>query len=82
MPASSPHATPWKLVVHGGAGIIERDRLKAGDEEAIRVGLDRALEAGSAILATGGSALDAVEVAARILEDDPHFNAGHGGVFT
>jgi beta-aspartyl-peptidase (threonine type) len=82
MPASSTPASPWKLVVHGGAGIIERDRLKPGDEEAIRAGLDRALEAGSSILAAGGSALDAVEAAARILEDDPHFNAGRGGVFT
>jgi L-asparaginase / beta-aspartyl-peptidase len=75
-------STPWKLVIHGGAGIIERDRFKPGEEQAIRAGLDRALQAGSTILARSGSALDAVEAAARALEDDPHFNAGHGAVFT
>jgi beta-aspartyl-peptidase (threonine type) len=72
----------WKLVIHGGAGIIERDRLTAEEDRAIRDSLDRALEAGSAILAAGGTALDAVERTACMLEDDPHFNAGRGSVFT
>lgn len=75
-------ASPWRLVIHGGAGIIERDRLSAGKEAAIREALDRALQAGSAVLACGGNALDAVEAAACSLEDDPHFNAAHGAVFT
>ncbi|HYD38028.1 MAG TPA: isoaspartyl peptidase/L-asparaginase [Allosphingosinicella sp.] len=48
----------------------------------MRAALDRALAAGEAILAAGGAALDAVERAARLLEDDPHFNAGRGSVFT
>jgi len=72
----------WKLVVHGGAGVIERSQLSAIDEKDIRAALGAALDAGSAILAGGGSALDAVEAAARSLEDDPHFNAGRGSVFT
>jgi beta-aspartyl-peptidase (threonine type) len=72
----------WKLVIHGGAGIIERDRLTDEEDRAIRESLGRALEAGSAILAAGGTALDAVERAACALEDDPHFNAGRGSVFT
>jgi beta-aspartyl-peptidase (threonine type) len=72
----------WKLVIHGGAGVIERDRLTAAADGAIRESLGRALDAGSAILAEGGSALDAVEAAACALEDDPHFNAGRGSVFT
>lgn len=72
----------WKLVIHGGAGVIEREHLSRREDEAIRASLGRALEAGSAILSAGGSALDAVEHAARILEDDPHFNAGRGSVFT
>jgi beta-aspartyl-peptidase (threonine type) len=72
----------WKLVVHGGAGVIERSQLSAIEEKDIRAALAGALEAGSAILAGGGSALDAVEAAARALEDDPHFNAGRGSVFT
>ncbi|MEA3064246.1 MAG: L-asparaginase / beta-aspartyl-peptidase [Sphingomonadales bacterium] len=73
---------PWKLVVHGGAGVIERAQLTPDEDGAIRASLDRALAAGAAILAAGGSALDAVERAACALEDDPHFNAGRGAVFT
>jgi beta-aspartyl-peptidase (threonine type) len=72
----------WKLLVHGGAGVIERATISADEERAIRAALDHALATGSAILAAGGSALDAVEEAARELEDDPHFNAGRGSVFT
>jgi beta-aspartyl-peptidase (threonine type) len=72
----------WKLAVHGGAGVIERSQLTAIEEKDIRAALSAALDAGSAILAAGGSALDAVEAAARSLEDDPHFNAGRGSVFT
>ncbi|HYG47841.1 MAG TPA: isoaspartyl peptidase/L-asparaginase [Allosphingosinicella sp.] len=74
--------TPWKLVVHGGAGVIERGQSTPEQDRDIRAALDRALAAGAAILAEGGDALDAVERAARILEDDPHFNAGRGAVFT
>jgi beta-aspartyl-peptidase (threonine type) len=72
----------WRLVIHGGAGVIERGRMSAEEDRAIREALNRALEAGSAILARGGKALDAVEAAVRVLEDDPHFNAGRGSVFT
>ena len=49
-------------------------------EEAGRNGLTASLDAGEAILAAGGTALDAVEAAARILEEDPCFNAGRGSV--
>ncbi len=73
---------PWKLVIHGGAGVIERDRSTAEQDRDIRASLDRALAAGAEILAGGGSALDAVERAACVLEDDPAFNAGRGAVFT
>jgi len=72
----------WRLVIHGGAGVIERARLTPEQDREIRAALDRALEAGAAVLASGGSALDAVEAAVRVLEDDPHFNAGRGSVFT
>ena len=73
---------PWKLVVHGGAGVIERSLLSAEQERDIRAALNGALRTGSAILAAGESALDAVEAAAKFLEDDPHFNSGRGSVFT
>ena len=73
---------PWKLVIHGGAGVIERGGSTAEQDREIRASLERALAAGGAVLAAGGDALDAVERAACILEDDPHFNAGRGAVFT
>jgi beta-aspartyl-peptidase (threonine type) len=81
-PAGDGDAPAWRLVIHGGAGVIERSRLRPEDDRAIRAALDHALATGSAILERGGSALDAVEAAVRELEDDPHFNAGRGAVFT
>ncbi len=72
----------WKLVVHGGAGIIEKSRITPEQDRDVRAGLGRALAAGEAVLAGGGSAIDAVEAAIRALEDDPNFNAGRGAVFT
>ena len=72
----------WKLVIHGGAGVIERHRLSTDDDASIRAALGMALDTGAAILEAGGPALDAVEAAARALEDDPHFNAGRGAVLT
>ena len=79
--AESRSAPRTALVIHGGAGVITRDRLSAEDEAAIRADLNRALDAGHAVLARGGSALDAVEAAILILEDSPRFNAGKGAVF-
>jgi beta-aspartyl-peptidase (threonine type) len=72
----------WRLVIHGGAGVIERSRIRPEDEKAIRAALALALETGSKVLDGGGSALDAVEATIRVLEDDPHFNAGRGAVLT
>lgn len=72
----------WTLVIHGGAGIIERARITPDEEQAIRRGLTQALNAGAAVLGSGGRAVDAAEAAVRALEDDRHFNAGRGSVFT
>ncbi len=74
--------TKWTLLIHGGAGSMVRGKLSADQDTGARAGLSHALEAGSAILETGGSALDAVCAAVTALEDDAHFNAGHGAVFT
>jgi len=71
--------TDWQLVIHGGCGAM---RLSPEEEKAGLAGLRDALEAGSAVLRKGGAALDAVEAAARVLEDDPAFNAGRGSVLT
>lgn len=72
----------WVLVMHGGAGSINRGDLTAEEERAHRDALSEALGAGAAILQRGGSSLDAVEAAIRVLEDSPHYNAGRGAVLT
>lgn len=77
MPASKPTA----LVLHGGAGVIERADLSADTERGIREALAQAREAGDAVLRAGGSALDAVQATVVALEESPHFNAGKGSVF-
>jgi beta-aspartyl-peptidase (threonine type) len=72
----------WRLVVHGGAGSMRPGRLDPEQEKCARDGLEAALAAGSAILSKQESALDAVEAAVRVLEEDPCFNAGRGSVLT
>ena len=69
---------PWKLVIHGGAGAMRPDRGDPDHEERARQGLRNALDAGASVLGKGGSSIDAVEAAVRVLEDDPCFNAGRG----
>lgn len=69
------------LVIHGGAGVIERRALSVEDERSVRKDLDRALDAGHAVLKDGGSALDAVTASIVVLEESPWFNAGKGAVF-
>jgi beta-aspartyl-peptidase (threonine type) len=69
-------------VIHGGAGTILRSQLTPEKERQYTLSLESALMAGQQILANNGSALDAVEAAVRVLEDNPLFNAGKGAVFT
>ena len=61
---------------------MAREAMTKADQSEYEAGLATALDAGVAVLAAGGSALDAVEAAVVVLEDDPHFNAGRGSVFT
>ncbi|HEX4387422.1 MAG TPA: isoaspartyl peptidase/L-asparaginase [Steroidobacteraceae bacterium] len=68
------------LVIHGGAGVIEPSKMTPDKEASYRAGLAAALDAGYAILERGGSSLDAVTAAVRVMEDDPQFNAGRGAV--
>lgn len=79
--APAPAQDRTALVIHGGAGVIERGSLAPEVERGIRETLDRALTAGGGVLASGGAALDAVQAAVRVLEESPHFNAGRGAVF-
>jgi beta-aspartyl-peptidase (threonine type) len=64
------------IVVHGGAG------AEALAESELREGVSAAVLAGWRALAAGGTALDGVEHAVRVLEDHPRFNAGRGSVLT
>jgi L-asparaginase / beta-aspartyl-peptidase len=78
----SEAAPNWSIVIHGGAGSMTRNTLSPHMDEAARKGLRQALDAGASLLREGGTAMDAVEAAVRVLEDDPNFNAGRGSVFT
>ena len=75
--AMTTQAKPDVIVIHAGAGSLNRDR-----ERLYHATLEQSLRAGHAILKGGGSALDAVEAAIVIMEDSPVFNAGKGAVFT
>ena len=80
--AAEQPATSRRLAIasHGGAGVIAREPLGADGGAAYRQGLEAALDAGYAVLEAGGSSLDAVTTAVRLLEDNPLFNAGRGAV--
>jgi beta-aspartyl-peptidase (threonine type) len=71
----------YALAIHGGCGVITRALLSAEREAAYHRALRDSLEAGEALLAAGGSALDAVVAAVVAMEDSPLFNSGHGAVF-
>ncbi len=74
--------TGWSLALHGGAGTMTREAMSPEAQALHLAGLQAALEAGCAVLESGGSAMDTVEAAVVVLEDDPCFNAGRGAVFT
>jgi beta-aspartyl-peptidase (threonine type) len=69
------------IAIHGGAGVISRASMTEENERAYRADLERALDAGYAVLEAGGTSLDATVAAVRMLEDSPLFNAGLGAVF-
>jgi beta-aspartyl-peptidase (threonine type) len=72
----------FALVIHGGAGTILKSQMTPEKEKLYMQGLNDALTTGNDVLAKGGTALDAVVAAIKVLEDNPLFNAGKGAVFT
>jgi YD repeat-containing protein len=70
------------LLIHGGAGAIQKGEATPEREAAICADLRRSLEEGYGVLREGGSAVDAVERAVRVMEDSPYFNAGRGAALT
>lgn len=73
---------PIGLVIHGGAGTINKARMTEVQQAAYEAALKDAIEQGYAVLQQGGSSLDAVTRAVIVLEDSPLFNAGKGAVYT
>jgi beta-aspartyl-peptidase (threonine type) len=80
--AQTKDSAKYVLVIHGGAGTILKKSMTPEKEKAYKEGLQKALDAGNAILKKGGTAMDAVEATVKVLEDNPLFNAGKGAVFT
>jgi beta-aspartyl-peptidase (threonine type) len=72
----------YAIALHGGAGTILRSAMTPEKDAAYRKSLQEAILFGEKILKEGGHAVDAVEKAIRVLEDNPLFNAGRGSVFT
>lgn len=82
---ASPAQTPAKnyaIVIHGGAGFINEGNTSKEKRAAYTQAMNSALEAGYWVLENGGSAVDAVVAAIKIMEDNPLFNAGKGSVLT
>ena len=71
----------WTIVIHGGAGVISKDIPDSVKQQYIK-SLQTALNIGKNVLENGGKGMDAVEKVINYLENDPHFNAGRGAVYT
>lgn len=78
----SPQDPRLGFIIHGGAGVIRREAMTPEKEKEFRQKLEEAVIAGYKALQSGKTSLDAVEIAIRIMEDSPLFNAGKGAVFT
>jgi beta-aspartyl-peptidase (threonine type) len=74
------HDSTFGLVIHGGAGVIVRPDLTPEFEAQYRAKLAETLDTGYAVLEGGGTCLDAVVAAIKVMEDSPLFNSGHGAV--
>ena len=72
----------WSIAIHGGAGTIERGSVPPEKEAEYEAALQEALDAGAVVLANGGSAIEAIQAAIVLMEDNPLFNAGRGAVYT
>ncbi|MFZ9394434.1 MAG: isoaspartyl peptidase/L-asparaginase family protein [Erythrobacter sp.] len=75
-------AQDWSIAIHGGAGTLDRAQMTPELEKQYEAALQQALDAGAVVLKRGGRAMEAIEAAIMVLEDDPRFNAGRGAVFT
>lgn len=74
--------SPIRLVIHGGAGTITKGTITPEQEKEYKEKLTEALNAGYAVLNSGGTSIEAVQKSINVMEDSPLFNAGKGAVFT
>ena len=81
MKSEKPLKPDYVLVIHGGAGAMERSKMSTESETAYKEGLMTALRAGEEVLKNGGSSTDAVIASITLMEDNPLFNAGKGAVY-
>ena len=72
----------FSIAIHGGAGTLVKGMMTQDLETAYKNALKLALDQGYKVLDQGGSALDAVEVSVKELENSHLFNAGKGSVFS
>lgn len=80
-PAEEEVVKEWAIAIHGGAG-VRRSHVSPEEEPSYEKSLTEALGLGKKMLEEGASSLDVVEAVLSMMEDDPHFNAGRGSVFT
>lgn len=72
----------FSIAIHGGAGTLVKGMMTTEMESQYKAALENALDAGYDALTEGKTAVEAVEIAVKLLEDSPLFNAGRGSVFT
>ncbi|HLN74473.1 MAG: isoaspartyl peptidase/L-asparaginase family protein [Methylococcaceae bacterium] len=72
----------YVMVIHGGAGTMDRKEMTPDMEKEYTAVLNKALHVGDSVLSNGGTCMDAIEKTIVIMEDSPLFNAGKGAVFT
>lgn len=80
-PVLSQPAKKYALVIHGGAGVMERKNMPDSVQQKYLDVLNHALEVGDSVLSSGGTCVDAVEKTIVVMENSPLFNAGKGAVF-
>lgn len=80
--SQSAEGTKYVMVIHGGAGTIDKSTMTPEKEKEYTEALTAALQAGYDKIQEGSSSLDAVQAAINVMENSPLFNAGKGAVFT
>ena len=73
---------PYAIIIHGGAGNFNKQFLTEDQEQEYLTALQKYRDEGYDMLRSGASSLEVVEATLKKMEDDPHFNAGKGAVFT